>query len=220
MSKRRLVFETQTKRFYEGPEPASLVENLRDSADHESILNGRISEYLMQGLIHMGVPTHFIRRLNMRETVIQHVEMLPFSVLIRNRADENYAKKFDFELGAILPKSIIEFRFHNSNNETHPLSQDEILNFELASRSELRQIMSLSQRVSDYLSGTYWAAGYFLVELSLEFGRQAYDDFHTTLMLADDIGPKQAQLWDINSSDENNLVRPSLSDVAKRFGVQ
>ncbi len=220
MSKRRLVFETQTKQFFEGPEPSSLVENLRDSSDHQSMLNGRISEYFFQGLDHIGVPTHFIRRLNMRETLIEQSEMLSFSVLIRNRADEKFARAMDFDLGAILPKPMIEFHYHNAKGETQVLSRADVLNFDFANDYEMKELEKLALRVNDFLNGVYWSVGYFLVDLGLEFGRQINENYQPQILISDDIGPLQAQLWDVALSDENNIVRPNLNEVASRLGIQ
>ncbi len=220
MSKRRLVFETQTKRFYEGPDASSLVEILSDSSDHASMLNSRISEYLTQGVTHMGVPSHFIKRLNMRETQIHHTEVLPFSVFLRNRADEAYAEAMGFDVGAILPEPIFEFLFHNGKGGERVIGASDLTTFDLVSKDEFETLMLYARRTNDFLLGTYWAAGYFLVDLKLEFGRQSLDDYQTILMLADDIGPLQAQLWDVIASNETEIVRPSLEDVAKRFGIQ
>ncbi len=220
MSKRRLVFETQTKRFYEGPEPSSLVEILRDSTDQNTMLNARISEYLMQGLIHAGIPTHFIRRLNMRETLIAQSEILPFSVKVRNRVDEEFAKAMDFDLGAILPRPVVEFHYHNQNNEIHKLSHEDVVTYQLTTTAERDAIMHLARRTSDFLTGIYWSIGYILADISIEFGRQEADHYDDLLMIADDVGPVQTQLWDVALSNETSIYQPEISEIAKRFGVQ
>ena len=41
--------------------------------DGKGVLNNRISEYIFTQLNRMGIPTHFIRRLNMREQLIKDV---------------------------------------------------------------------------------------------------------------------------------------------------
>ncbi len=220
MSRRRLVFETQNKRFYEGPDASSLVEILSDSSDRDSMLNSRISEYLTQGVTHMGVPSHFIKRLNMRETQIHHAEILPFTVFIRNRADEEYAQSMGFDTGAIMPEPIFEFLFHNGKGGERSIGATDLVTFELVSKDEFDSLMHYARRVNDFLLGTYWAAGYFLVDVKLDFGRQSVDEFQSILMLADDIGPLQAQLWDVVLSNETEIVRPDIADVAKRFGIQ
>ena len=97
MSRRRRIYEGKAKILYEGPEPGTLIQHFKDDATtsnskkHEviegkGVLNNRISEYLFQRLNDIGVPKHFIRRLNMREQLIREVEIIPLSVAVRNVA--------------------------------------------------------------------------------------------------------------------------------------
>ena len=103
MSRRRRIYEGKAKVLYEGPEPGTLIQHFKDDATafnakkHEviegkGVLNNRISEYLFQRLNDIGVPTHFIRRLNMREQLIREVEIIPLSVAVRNVAAGSLAK--------------------------------------------------------------------------------------------------------------------------------
>ena len=77
MSRRRRIYEGKAKVLYEGPEPGTLIQHFKDDAtafnakkhqviEGKGVLNNRISEYLFQHLNDIGVPTHFIRRLNMK----------------------------------------------------------------------------------------------------------------------------------------------------------
>jgi phosphoribosylaminoimidazole-succinocarboxamide synthase len=88
MSRRRRIYEGKAKVLYEGPEPGTLIQHFKDDAtafnakkhqviEGKGVLNNRISEYLFQHLNDIGVPTHFIRRLNMREQLIREVEIVP-----------------------------------------------------------------------------------------------------------------------------------------------
>ena len=78
MARRRQLYEGKAKVLFEGPEPGTLVQYFKDDATSgngakkgtitgKGVLNNRISEYLMTRLGEIGVPTHFVRRLNMRE---------------------------------------------------------------------------------------------------------------------------------------------------------
>ena len=82
---------------FEGPEPGTLVQYFKDDATANNnqkkgtitgkgVLNNRISEYLMLKLRDIGVPTHFIRRLNMREQLVREVEIIPIEMVVRNIA--------------------------------------------------------------------------------------------------------------------------------------
>src|SRR5260370_15496032 len=97
MSRRRRIYEGKAKVLYEGPEPGTLIQHFKDDAtafnakkhqviEGKGVLNNRISEYLFQHLNDIGVPTHFIRRLNMREQLIREVEIVPLEVVVRNVA--------------------------------------------------------------------------------------------------------------------------------------
>ena len=97
MSRRRRIYEGKAKVLYEGPEPGTLIQHFKDDATafnakkHEviegkGVLNNRISEYVFQHLNNIGVPTHFIKRLNMREQLIREVEIIPIEVVVRNVA--------------------------------------------------------------------------------------------------------------------------------------
>ena len=98
MSRRRRIYEGKAKVLYEGPEPGTLIQHFKDDAtafnakkhqviEGKGVLNNRIWEYLFQHLNDIGVPTHFIRRLNMREQLIREVEIVPLEVVVRVRRE-------------------------------------------------------------------------------------------------------------------------------------
>jgi capsid protein len=97
MSRRRQIYEGKAKILYEGPEPGTLIQYFKDDAtafnaqkrgtiSGKGVLNNRISEHIFTLLGQIGVPTHFIRRLNMREQLIRQVEIIPIEVVVRNVA--------------------------------------------------------------------------------------------------------------------------------------
>src|ERR1700731_4525600 len=88
MSRRRQIYEGKGKVLFEGPEPGTIVQYFKDDATAfnnkkkgtitgKGVLNNRISEYLMTKLNEIGVPTHFVRRLNMREQLVGGGEIIP-----------------------------------------------------------------------------------------------------------------------------------------------
>jgi phosphoribosylaminoimidazole-succinocarboxamide synthase len=124
MSRRRRIYEGKAKVLFEGPEPGTLIQHFKDDATafnakkHEviegkGVLNNRISEYVFQHLNDIGVPTHFIRRLNMREQLIREVEIVPLEVVVRNVAAGSLSQRLGIEEGTQLPRSIIEFYYKN-----------------------------------------------------------------------------------------------------------
>src|SRR6186713_2859300 len=110
MSRRRQIYEGKAKILYEGPEPGTLIQYFKDDAtafnnqkrgviEGKGVLNNRISEYFMTRLAEIGVPTHFVRRLNMREQLVREVEIIPLEVVVRNVAAGSLAQRLGLEEG-------------------------------------------------------------------------------------------------------------------------
>src|ERR1700754_887770 len=104
MSRRRRIYEGKAKVLYEGPEPGTIVQYFKDDAtahngtkkaviSGKGVLNNRISEYLMTRLSEIGVPTHFMKRLNMREQLVRHLEIIPLKVVVHNVAAGSLARR-------------------------------------------------------------------------------------------------------------------------------
>ncbi len=140
MNRRRRIYEGKAKVLYEGPEPGTLIQHFKDDATafnakkHEviegkGVLNNRISEYLFQRLNEIGVPTHFIRRLNMREQLIREVEIIPLEVVVRNVAAGSLAKRLGMEEGTPLPRSIVEYSYKNDALGDPMVSEEYIVAF-------------------------------------------------------------------------------------------
>src|SRR5580704_17486564 len=120
LSRRRRIYEGKGKVMLEGPEPGTLVQYFKDEASAfnnskrgtitgKGVLNNRISEYLMTKLGEIGVPTHFMERLNMREQLVRHLEIIPLKVKVHNVAAGSLARRIGIAEGTVLPRSIIEF---------------------------------------------------------------------------------------------------------------
>src|SRR5947208_8843567 len=148
MSRRRQIYEGKAKILFEGPEPGTLVQYFKDDATAfnaqkkgvitgKGVLNNRISEYLMMRLAEIGIPTHFVRRLNMREQLIREVEIIPLEVVVRNVAAGSFAERFGVEEGTVLPRSIIEFYYKNDALEDPMVSEEHITAFGWASPQEI-----------------------------------------------------------------------------------
>ena len=166
MSRRRRIYEGKAKVLYEGPEPGTLIQHFKDDAtafnakkhqviEGKGVLNNRISEYLFQHLNDIGVPTHFIRRLNMREQLIREVEIVPLEVVVRNVAAGSLSQRLGIEEGTQLPRSIIEFYYKNDQLNDPMVSEEHITAFGWATPQEIDDIMALAIRVNDFLTGLF-----------------------------------------------------------------
>ena len=122
---RRVLYEGRAKTVYEGPEPGTIVQYFKDDAtafnaqkrgtiQGKGVINNRISEYVFTRLSHIGIPTHFIRRLNMREQLVRQVEIVPIEVVVRNVAAGSISQRLGIPEGEPLPHTLIEYYYKDS----------------------------------------------------------------------------------------------------------
>ena len=238
MARRRKLYEGKAKVLFEGPEPGTIIQYFKDDATAfnnkktgtitgKGVLNNRISEYLMVRLAEIGIPTHFVRRLNMREQLVRQVEIIPIEVVVRNVAAGSIAKRFDLPEGDALPRSIIEFYYKSDALDDPMIAEEHITAFGWAAPQEIDEMMTLSLRVNDFLCGIFSVIGLRLVDFKLEFGR-LYNDDEVRLVLADEISPDNCRLWDINTNEKMDKdrfrrdlggVEEAYQEVARRLGV-
>ncbi len=238
MSRRRRVYEGKAKILYEGPEPGTLVQHFKDDAtafnnrkhdriEGKGVLNNRISEYLFVRLGEIGVPTHFIKRLNMREQLIREVEIIPVEVIVRNIAAGSISKRLGIEEGKQLPRSIIEFSYKSDELDDPLVSEEHITAFGWANPQEIDEMMALALRINDFLTGLFRGIGIQLVDFKCEFGRIIENEM-MRIVLADEISPDCCRLWDVdtqNKLDKDRFRRDmgglieAYQEVARRLGI-
>ena len=238
MKNRRRIYEGKAKILYEGPEPGTLVQFFKDDAtafnakkheivDGKGVLNNQISEFVFGHLNNIGIPTHFIRRLNMREQLIKEVEIVPLEVVVRNIAAGSLSKRLGIEEGTVLPRSIIEFYYKNDELNDPLVSEEHITAFGWASPQEIDDMMALAIRVNDFLSGLFLGVGIQLVDFKMECGR-LWENETMRIIVADEISPDSCRLWDTETKDKMDKDRfredmggmlEAYREVAKRLGI-
>ena len=238
MARRKKVYEGKAKVLYEGPEPGTLVQYFKDDAtafnaqkhgviEGKGVLNNRLSEFFMSGLNAIGVPTHFIKRINMREQLIRSVEIIPLEVVVRNLAAGSMSKRLGIDEGTPLPRPIVEFYLKDDALGDPMVAEEHILAFGWASQQDLDDMVALALRVNDFLSGVLLGVGIRLVDFKIEIGR-IWEGDYMRLVVADEISPDSCRLWDIKSGQklDKDVFRRDLGDladayteVARRLGV-
>jgi phosphoribosylaminoimidazole-succinocarboxamide synthase len=163
MSRRRQIYEGKAKILYEGPEPGTLIQYFKDDAtafnaqkkgtiSGKGVLNNRISEHLFTLLGNIGIPTHFIRRLNMREQLVRQVEIIPIEVVVRNVAAGSLSKRLGIEEGTPLPRTILEYYYKDDALGDPMITEEHIACFGWAGQDELADIVDMSIRTNDFLN--------------------------------------------------------------------
>ncbi|TNC68051.1 phosphoribosylaminoimidazolesuccinocarboxamide synthase [Rubellimicrobium roseum] len=236
--RRKKIYEGKAKILYEGPEPGTLVQYFKDDAtagngakkeifEGKGVLNNRLSEFFMNGLNQIGVPTHFIRRLNMREQLVRQVEIIPLEVIVRNFAAGSMAQRLGLPEGQQLPRPIVEFCYKDDRLGDPLVPEEYVIAFNWASQQDLDDIVALALRVNDFLSGVFMGVGIKLVDFKIEIGR-IWDGDYPRLVIADEISPDSCRLWDIETGRklDKDVFRKDLgslteayTEVARRLGV-
>ncbi len=237
-TRRTRIYEGKAKILYEGPEPGTLIVHYKDDAtafnaqkkaviDGKGVLNNRISEMIFTRLNELGLPTHFLKRLNMREQLVREVEIIPLEVVVRNVAAGSLAKRLGIEEGTALPRSIIEFYYKKDELNDPMVSEEHITAFNWATPQEIDDMMHLAIRINDFMSGLFLGIGIKLVDFKVEFGR-LYENDMMRIVLADEISPDSCRLWDIKTQDKLDKDRfrrdmgglvEAYQEVAKRLGI-
>ena len=239
MARRRQIYEGKAKILYEGPEPGTLIQYFKDDAtsfnaqkkgtiNGKGVLNNRISEHIFTLLGNIGIPTHFLRRLNMREQLIRQVEIVPIEVVVRNVVAGSLAKKLGIEEGTPLPRTIIEYYFKDDALGDPMVTDEHVLCFGWASQEELHDMADMAIRVNDFMSGLFAGIGIRLVDFKLEFGRVFDENGYSRIILADEISPDGCRLWDMASGEKLDKDRfrrdlggevEAYQEVARRLGL-
>jgi phosphoribosylaminoimidazole-succinocarboxamide synthase len=238
MARRKKVYEGKAKILYEGPEPGTLIQYFKDdvqvdatppqgAVEGKGVLNNRLSEFFMAGLNSIGVPTHFIKRLNMREQMVRMAEILPLEIVVRNYAAGAMTERLGIPLGTALPRPIVEYYFKDEKLGNPLVSEEHIVAFGWGNQQDLDDIIALALRVNDFLTGVMLGAGVRLADFRLEVGRVWEGEF-MRLIVADEISPDSCRLWDIRGLDlyerEDQGRDPVplaevYTELARRLGV-
>jgi phosphoribosylaminoimidazole-succinocarboxamide synthase len=238
MARRKQIYEGKAKVLFEGPEPGTLVQYFKDDATAfnnkkrgtitgKGVLNNRISEHLMLRLHEIGIPTHFVRRLNMREQLVREVEIIPIEVVIRNVAAGSISQRLGIEEGVPLPRSIVEYYYKKDELNDPMVSEEHITAFGWANTQEIDDILNMSLRINDFLLGLFTGIGIRLIDFKLEFGR-LYEGDEMRIVLADEISPDNCRLWDMQTNEKMDKdrfrrdlgkVEEAYQEVARRLGI-
>ena len=236
MNKGKKLYEGKAKILYEGPEKGTAIQHFKDDAtaynnlkkttvEGKGVLNNRISEHILNNLNQIGIKTHLIKRLNMREQLVKLAEIIPIKFTVRNIATGSLTKKLGIADGTVLSKPLLEYIYKNHDLGDPLVSKEHIIEFNWATDSELSLIKSYCLRINDFMQGMFRGVGIKLVDFKLEFGKSNVD---SELLLADEISPDTCRLWDVSSEkkldkdrfrkDLGNIIQ-AYQEVARRLGI-
>ena len=239
MNKGKKLYEGKAKIIYEGPEKGTAIQHFKDDAtafnnqkrstvEGKGVLNNRISEHILSNLNQIGIKTHLIKRLNMREQLVRLVEILPVEFIVRNIATGSMTKRLGIPDGTILSKPLIEYSYKNDDLGDPLIAREHILEFKwVKDEKTLNFINDSCLRINDFMQGMFRGVGIKLVDFKLEFGI-ANIEGKENILLADEISPDTCRLWDVASEkkldkdrfrkDLGNIIQ-GYQEVARRLGI-
>lgn len=239
MNRRKALYEGKAKTVYEGSEPGTLIQYFKDDvmsengAKHEvvagkGVLTNRISAHIMSKLEGIGVPTHFIRCMNMREQLVRKVEIIPLEIVICNVATESICSRLGVEEGKFFHQPLVEFYYKKEGSEAPLVSEQHIMAFDWADPYELDEMVTQALRVNDFLTGFFSAVGLRLIDFKIEFGRLWGENDELYIILADELSPDNCRIWDEKTGErmDKDRFRKNLGslvdgyqEIAKRLGL-
>lgn len=226
MTKKEQLYEGKAKKVYATEDPELLIVSYKDDATAfngvkrgqiagKGAINNRVTNYLMQLLEKEGIPTHFVKELNDRETVVRKVTIVPLEVIIRNISAGSFAKRYGVEEGIVFDSPTFETSYKNDELGDPLINSYHALALKLCTPGELEQIRTMAFRVNDVLKAFFKAVNVDLVDFKLEFGKTS----DGTLVLADEISPDTCRFWDSTTHEklDKDRFRRDLGGVEDAY---
>ena len=226
MEKKEQLYEGKAKKVFATNDPELLIVQYKDDATAfnglkkgtiagKGVINNQMSNRLMVMLEKNGVPTHFVKELSERETLVKKVSIVPLEVIVHNIAAGSFAKHYGVEEGVVFDQPTIEFSYKNDALGDPLLNSYHALALKAATEAEIETIKTYSFRINELLKAFWKSCGVTLVDFKLEFGRLS----DGTVVLADEISPDTSRLWDSETGEklDKDRFRRDLGGVEEAY---
>ena len=209
MEKTVQLYEGKAKKVYATEDENLCIVSYKDDATafnglkkgtiaQKGIVNNRMTNMMMQLLEKQGVPTHFVKELSDRDTVVKKVKIVPLEVIIRNVSAGSFAKRYGVEEGIPFDEPTIEFSYKNDDLGDPLINDYHALALKLATKEEIELIKKYAFKVNDVLKAYFLTLGVKLIDFKLEFGKTAEGQ----IVLADEISPDTCRFWDAKTNEK------------------
>ncbi len=226
MERGKQLYEGKAKKVFETNDPSILLVSYKDDAtafnglkkgtiEGKGAINNKVTNFMMQMLEKAGVPTHFVRELSDRETLVKRVSIVPLEVIIRNVSAGSFAKRYGVEEGIVFAQPTIEFSYKNDDLGDPLINSYHAIALSLATRDEIETIKKYAFRVNEVMKEFFLGIGVRLIDFKLEFGRLP----DGTIVLADEISPDTCRFWDAKTGEklDKDRFRRDLGGVEAAY---
>ena len=226
MEKVNQLYEGKAKKVYSTADENLYIVSYKDDATAfnglkkgtivgKGAINNRMSNLLIQMLEKEGVPTHFVKELSDRDTLVKKVSIVPLEVIVRNISAGSFAKRYGVEEGIVFDAPTLEFSYKNDDLGDPLLNRYHALALKLATEAELDTIARYAFKVNEVLKAYFLKLNITLVDFKLEFGRLS----DGAIVLADEISPDTCRLWDKDTGEklDKDRFRRDLGGVEDAY---
>lgn len=209
MEKKEQLYEGKAKKVFATDDPNLVIVDYKDDATAfngqkkgqitgKGVINNVMSNHMFQLLEKQGVPTHFVKQLSDRETLVKKVQIVPLEVIIRNISAGSFAKRYGVVEGIAFDSPTIEFSYKNDDLGDPLINDYHALALKLATKEELSLIKAMAFKVNEVMKSYFDTLNVILVDFKLEFGKTT----DGKIVLADEISPDTCRLWDKDTKEK------------------
>lgn len=222
MKKLEQVYEGKAKKVFKTDDPELFIVDYKDDATAfnglkkgtitgKGVINNRVTNYLMKMLEEKGIPTHFVKEISERETIVKKVKIVPLEVIVRNIAAGSMSKRLGIPEGTNLATPVLEFSYKDDALGDPMINDYHALAIQIATKEEIDTIKDLTFKINDLLKEFFLGIGIELVDFKLEFGKTS----DGTIILADEISPDTCRFWDVKTHEklDKDRFRRDLGNV-------
>jgi len=226
VTKGRQLYEGKAKKVFETDDPELYIVEYKDDATAfngqklgtivgKGVINNKITNIMMTYLMEKGIPTHFVKELSDRETLVKKVEIIPLEVIVRNRATGSFVKRFGAPDGMEFETPVVEFSYKNDELGDPPINTSQALALKLATADEIKEIKKYALAINAAMRSFFLNIGVELVDFKLEFGRLPGGG----IVLADEISPDTCRFWDVKTKEklDKDRFRQNLGGVEDAY---
>ncbi|MDR1953680.1 MAG: phosphoribosylaminoimidazolesuccinocarboxamide synthase [Clostridiales Family XIII bacterium] len=226
MEKGKQLYEGKAKKVYETNDPNLYIVSYKDDATafngekkgtiaDKGVVNNIMSNLVFALLAESGVPTHLVRQLSDRDTLVKAVTILPLEVIIRNTAAGSFSKRYGVEEGTPLARPALEFSYKKDELGDPLINDDHILALELATEDDLARVKQYAHKVNEVMKAFFLDKGLKLIDFKIEFGKTPDGE----IILADEVSPDTCRLWDVKTNEkmDKDRFRRDLGNVEETY---
>lgn len=209
MEKLNQLYEGKAKKVYSTNDDNYVIVSYKDDATAfngekkgtilgKGVINNRLTNHFMQMLEENNIPTHFVKEISDRETIVKKVEIVPLEVIVRNVAAGSFSKRYGITEGTILNQPSLEFSLKNDDLGDPLINTYHILSIGVATQKEIDIIEKYAFKINSLLKEYLLKFNVELIDFKLEFGKTS----DNTIVLADEISPDTCRFWDVDTHEK------------------